>query len=241
MPSVRLFDSVISTCEPCSSNWKTSAGQFPEGRRLTRQSILAGGDFAAEFVEEIEYEANLFTLEDFSGAAGLEYGQALAIGMQVKLRHESVAVKLTGRPNLGPVGMEGIARSRILCDHNSVVPCAIQEFLAVPRPPREVATARGNLPFATGAGKRPHVHFEVTRFVRSVSEPPAVRGERWAPFRERSVQEGLGFSNLPARLFIAPDCKGHDIPGGVRVELVEGQDLAIGTPGEWVLHSLIFS
>ncbi len=76
----------------------------------------------AELVQEIEDEADLVHLGGFSSAGGLQHSEALAIGVQVKIKREAAAVELTGRPDLGLVGMKRIDRSSIGGHHNTVVP-----------------------------------------------------------------------------------------------------------------------
>ena len=48
-------------------------------------SILAGGDFASQLIEEIEDEADLVHFGGFSGAGGLQHGKARAIRVQVEV------------------------------------------------------------------------------------------------------------------------------------------------------------
>ena len=47
---------------------------------------FSGREFAAEFVQEIEDEADLVHRSGLFCVGGLQHGKALAVGVQVKLR-----------------------------------------------------------------------------------------------------------------------------------------------------------
>src|SRR5713226_3624569 len=73
-------------------------------------SILAGRNFAAELVEEMEEEADLVHWRCLAGGGGLQHGKSLAVGVQVKVPAADSAVgKLAWRPELGLIGVEGVA------------------------------------------------------------------------------------------------------------------------------------
>src|ERR1700693_5574011 len=84
--------------------------------------ILPRREFAAQLVEEIKYETDLVHRRDLSCARGLQYGEALPVGMQVKVVGEqSEFGELAGRPELGLIGMEGVAGSGVGDHHDLVV------------------------------------------------------------------------------------------------------------------------
>src|SRR5712692_4333811 len=178
----------------------------------------------------LEDEADLVHLGGFSGAAGLEHGKALAIGVRVKaISGGSIdAAELAGRPELRFVGMEGVAGSGVGGNHNLVVRRDIKKLFAVAGPLRGFAPTSGNLPLAARAGERSHINFVISGFVRLVSEPATIRREDGRHFAERAVQEGLWLSGFPAGLFIAFDRQRQDVPRD-GIELKKCQDLAIGT------------
>src|SRR5713226_1865946 len=73
-------------------------------------SILAGRNFAAELIEEMEEEADLVHWRCLAGGGGLQHGKSLAVGVQVKVPAADSAVgKLAWRPELGLIGVEGVA------------------------------------------------------------------------------------------------------------------------------------
>jgi hypothetical protein len=202
---------------------------------------FSGREFAADLVEEIEDEADLVHRSILFCAWGLQHGEALAVGVQIKVIGGPAVGELTGRPELGLVAVEGIAGSGVGDDHYLVVKGAIKKFVAVARPLGRYAEAGGNLPLSAWAGKGPNIHFVVTGFVGVIGQPTAIGRERWLPFEETGVHEGLWLSGLPAGLLVAFDRKSHDVPASVGVQLVERQDLAIGSPGACVFLALTLS
>ena len=209
-------------------------------------SILAGRDFATELAEEIENEADFIDRFGLAGDRILQYGgilqydEALAIGVHVKVRFRSTTSELARGPELWLVGMEGVAGSSVSSDHDLAVRCAIKKLLAAAGPPGEQTEAGGNLPLAAGARERPDIHFGVSGLVRGVGKPAAIRRESSILFGEKAVQKGLWLPRLPARLLVALDRQRQDVRGRVGVMLRERQDLAIGTPGTGVLRVLGF-
>src|SRR6266478_438813 len=96
---------------------------------------FSGREFAAEFVEEIEDETYLVHRSGLSCARGLQYCKPLTVGVQVKvIREQPEFGELAGRPELGLVGVEGVAGRRVGDYHDLAVQRAIKKFLAVARP-----------------------------------------------------------------------------------------------------------
>src|SRR5579863_1119794 len=83
---------------------------------------FSGREFAAEFIEEIKDETYLVRSRRLFCARGLQYGEAFAVGVQVKVRVAPAALsELAGRPELGLVGMEGVAGSGVINHHDLAV------------------------------------------------------------------------------------------------------------------------
>src|ERR1700741_784219 len=73
-----------------------------------------GRDFATNLVEKVEMKLTLFTPATCSVPGGLQHGEALTVGVQVKVIVARRALgELAGRPQLGFVGLEGITESRV--------------------------------------------------------------------------------------------------------------------------------
>src|SRR5437870_1751760 len=197
-------------------------------------------EFAADLIEEIEDEADLVHGSGLFCARGLQHGEALAVGVQVKVRAQPAVGELAGRPELGLVGTEGVAGSRVSHRHDLVVLCTIKKLLGVARPLGVEAASGRNLPLASWAGERPNVYFVATGFVGFISEPAAIGREGGLPFGESAVHKGLRLSGLPAGLLVAFDGEGHDVVIRAGVQLVERQHLAIGPPGSCKLKVLAF-
>src|SRR6266849_8681418 len=95
------------------------------------RSFLSGREFAAELVEEIEDEADLVHRSALFCARGLQHGETLAVGVQVKVIVVPAVGELAGRPELGLVGMEGVAESGVGDYHDLAILCTIKKFLTV--------------------------------------------------------------------------------------------------------------
>src|ERR1700676_3909639 len=120
---------------------------------------LSGRDFAADFVKEIQDEADLVHLNILLCAWGLQHREAVTVGVQVKVIDTRPAVgEPGGRPEPRLVGAEGIAGSGVGNHHDLAVLSAIKKLLAIAGPLRVVAVvgaAGGNLPLASRTGERP--------------------------------------------------------------------------------------
>src|ERR1700739_2798208 len=93
---------------------------------------LSGWEFIAELLKEIEDEGDLVHRSCLSCARGLQHGEALAVGVQIKVIGSAAVGELAGRPELGLVGAEGVAGSGVVDHHNlAVVHRTIEELLAV--------------------------------------------------------------------------------------------------------------
>src|SRR5579864_8971701 len=96
---------------------------------------LSGREFAAELVEEIEDEADLVHRSSLFRARGLQHGEALAVGVQVKvIVGPYLCGELTRRPELRLVGAEGVAGSGVGDHHDLVVHGLIKKLPAIARP-----------------------------------------------------------------------------------------------------------
>src|ERR1700680_980535 len=137
---------------------------------------LSWREFATEFSEEIEDEADLVHRGGLIFARSFQHGEAFAVGVQVKVKVGQPAVgELAGRPELGLVGMEGIAGSGVGNHHDLAVRRAIKKLLAVARPLGKDTTTGGNLPLAPWSWERPDEHFVATRFAGPIGQPAAIR------------------------------------------------------------------
>src|ERR1700693_6015163 len=90
---------------------------------------LSWRDFASDLVEEIENEADFIHRSGLFGARSLQHGKALTVRVQVKGVVARPAVgELAGRPELGLVGMEGVAGSGVADHHDLDVRRAIKKL-----------------------------------------------------------------------------------------------------------------
>src|ERR1700686_3046521 len=119
---------------------------------------LSGRHFAAEFVEEIEDEADLVHRSILFRARGLQHGEALSVGVQVEVIEAQPAIgELAGRPELGFVSGKGVSGSGVAGHHELALARTIKKLLAVARPLGILAATSGNLPLAARAWERPDV------------------------------------------------------------------------------------
>src|SRR5712692_6215623 len=188
--------------------------------RIMWRSFRSLREVAAKLVEEIEDEADLVHRSGLLCDRGLQYGEAFAVGVQAKVRVAKPAVgELAGRPELGLVGMEGIAGSGVGNHADLAVRRTIKKLLAVAGPLGKDAAAGGNLPLASRAGEGPNVHFVATGFIGLIGKPAAVGREGGFHFAGRTVQERLWLPGLPAGLLIAFDGKSQNVKSSVGVLL----------------------
>jgi hypothetical protein len=88
---------------------------------------LSGRDFVADLVEEIEDQGDLVHCRRLFCVRGLQYGESLAAGVQVKIIIWPAIGKLVGRPELGLVGVEGVAGSPVSDHHDLAVESAVKK------------------------------------------------------------------------------------------------------------------
>src|SRR6516165_8637218 len=97
--------------------------------------------------------------------------------MEIIVQHSKAVCELPWRPKLWFAWGERLARNRVGNKHNSVVGRAIKKFLAGVGPFRVGTSAGRDLPLPARTGKRAHINFPVSAFVRIVGEPAAIRRE----------------------------------------------------------------
>src|SRR4030095_16183532 len=103
--------------------------------------------------------------------------------------------------------------------HHPLFTISIEQLLPVWRPDRFFSTLCRDLPLTARTGKRPHVNFVTTRFIRSVSYPTPVWRKRRKELRESCSMERLRFS-IP----IKPH--NHNISGIIGLPLTESNHIA---------------
>jgi len=131
---------------------------------LSSLKSFSAGHAALQLFKPVLHDVDLVHRGGMFRAWSLQHGETFAVWVQIKVIVGGAVGELAGRPKLGLVGMEGVAGSSVSHRHDLAVRRTIKKLLAVARPFGKDAAARGNLPFATWAGERLNVHFEVAGF-----------------------------------------------------------------------------